>query len=207
MSAQSKYREEIEERCKPLSELHQRVFYVYEAYVDGELRYIGKGKGARWKHCGSGKSSCSELNKDFHEGKKIEVVIRKDKLLEYEAEGLEIELIRANVDSGIYNKRLNTDLSSKPNLERMKDVKIIAQDKEDKLIKHLCNLSSLITKHDFEKLRSQLDMCGLVLYLTEIKGSAPVLVLDKPKFSDSDVRHLGCKNWPNCGAAGGCGEW
>lgn len=207
MSVQSKYRNEIEERCKPLSDLHQRVFYVYEAYVDGELRYIGKGKGARWKHCCSGKSSCSELNKDFHEGKNIEVLIHKDKLLEHEAEGLEIDLIRSNIDKGIYNKRLNTDLSSKPNLERIKDAKIIAQGMDDKLIKHVCNLSPVITKHDFEKLRDCLDHCGLVLYLSEIKGSHPVLVIDKPKYSDSDVRHLGCKNWPNCASAGGCGEW
>lgn len=206
MSIQSKRKKEIEERCKPLSDLHQRVFYVYEAYVDGELRYIGKGKGTRWKHCNSGKSSCSELNRDLHEGRNIEVILNKDKLLEYEAESLEIDLIRSNMDRGIYNKTIDPDLSSKPNLERMKDVKIIAKEFDEKLIKHVCNLSPLITKHDFTNLRDLLSSCGLALYLSEIKGSKPVLVIDKPKCSDSEIRHLGCKNWPNCGTEG-CGEW
>lgn len=193
---------DIENMMKPLSEEYQNVFYVYQAFVEGELKYIGKGKGNRLEHCKSGSSSCSELNRDFHEGKLIEVVKYKDKLQEFEAEGLEMYLINENKDKGIYNKKFTTDLSSKPNLERMKDVKIIGSDSDEKVIKHVCGLSSEITKKDFENLRHYLDMCCLTLYLAEVKGSKPILVLDKPKTSDYDVRHLGCPNWPNCSFAG-----
>lgn len=198
-------RVEIEEMMKPLSEKYQNIFYVYQAFVDGELKYIGKGKGKRWEHCTSGSSSCSELNRDFHEGKNIEVVKYKENLQEFEAEVLEIELIKDNKDKGIYNKKLHTDLSSKPNIERMKDVKIIGTGSDDNLIKHVCALSTEITKKDFDTLRHYLDMCSLTLYLAQVKGSKPILVLDKNKTSDHEVRHLGCPNWPNCSFAG-CGN-
>lgn len=197
--------EEIQEMCKPLSPEHQEIYYVYQAFVDGELRYIGKGKGKRMEHCLSGASSCAELNRDFHLGKKIEVVKYQDKMQESDAEYLEMSLINENKENGIYNKRLNTDLSSKPNIERMKDVKILASERDDKLVKHVCNLAPEITKHFFEELRHAAGMCGLTLYLAEVKGSKPILILDKPKHSDSEVRHLGCPNWPNCGIVG-CGR-
>lgn len=45
-----------------MSECH----YVYGAFgVDGELLYIGKGKGTRWKHCSSGISSSKALNRYY----------------------------------------------------------------------------------------------------------------------------------------------
>ena len=58
-------KEEAEERLKPLSDKHQRIYYVYVCKVDGVPKYVGMGKGGRWKHCVSGKSSCSELNRNF----------------------------------------------------------------------------------------------------------------------------------------------
>lgn len=201
-----KTRIEIEEMCKPLNEKYQNVFYVYQAFVDGDLKYIGKGKGKRWEHCKSGASSCAELNKDFHEGKTIEVIKYQENLPEYEAEGLEMYLINENKGKGLYNKRFTTDLSSKPNLERMKDIKILGSEKDPKVIKHVCGLSSQITKNDFEKLCDHLDMCGLTMYLAEVKGSKPMLVLDKPKHTDYEIRHLGCPNWPNCTIVGSCGR-
>lgn len=199
-------KEEIQDMCKPLSPEHQEVYYVYQAFVDGELKYIGKGKGKRMDHCLSGASSCVELNRDFHAGKNIEVIKYKDQLQESEAEGLEMMLINEYKDTGIYNKRFSTDLSSKPNLERMKDVKIIANLDEEKAIAEFCRLSPEITKHSFQQLRDFVGMCGLSIYLAEVKGSKPILVIDKPKHTDYEIRHLGCPNWPNCAIVGSCGR-
>lgn len=70
-------------------------YYVYECYVDGILRYVGMGKGNRLYHCTSGKSSCSPLNKDFHEGKNIEVIKVAEKLFKADAQQLEWELINS----------------------------------------------------------------------------------------------------------------
>lgn len=191
----------FEEISKLLSEEHQRVYYVYQAFVEGELKYIGKGKGNRAEHCYSGKSSCSELNRDFHAGKNIVVTKYEENLLESEAQIIESNLIQENIGKGIYNKRLDYDMSCKPNIGRMKDVKIIAEDLDKKVIKHLCKLSPEITELSFRKLRSMLDECGLTLYLTEVRGSSPILVIDKPNYTDYDARHIGCPDWPNCTAA------
>ena len=39
-------------------------YYVYHAYgLNGELLYVGKGSGDRYKHCNSGVSHCFELNR------------------------------------------------------------------------------------------------------------------------------------------------
>ena len=190
----------FEQISKPLNKEYQKVYYVYQAFVDGELKYIGKGKGNRLDHCLSGKSSCSELNRDFHAGKNIVVTKYEYGLLESTAQILESQLIQENIDKGIYNKRIDYDLSCKPNLERMKDVRIIAEDVDKKVIKHICKLSPEITEYSFKKFRDMLDRCGLTLYLTEVRGSSPILVIDKPKYSDYDARHLGCPNWPNCNA-------
>lgn len=43
-------------------------YYVYHAYgLNGELLYVGKGSGDRYKHCNSGVSHCFELNRYFFE--------------------------------------------------------------------------------------------------------------------------------------------
>lgn len=97
------------ERLKHLKELSndsisnlQRVFYVYFVYVEGELRYIGKGKGKRYKHPTSGISSCRELNRDYFAGKKIEVVKYRQHLDEVEALKVERTQIKKN-RKGLYN--------------------------------------------------------------------------------------------------------
>lgn len=48
-------------------------YYAHACYVDDELKYVGMGQVYAYRHCNSGSSSCADLNKDFYEGKKIEV--------------------------------------------------------------------------------------------------------------------------------------
>lgn len=65
--------------------------YVYMVFVDGVPRYVGSGRGDRYKHAVSGVSSVQALNKDFFEGRKIEVVrlkesrLTKEEAIYYEA--------------------------------------------------------------------------------------------------------------------------
>ena len=53
------------------------MYYVYMCFVDDVLRYIGYGKNDRYKHCTSGRSHVSELNKAVAEGVDIQVYIHK----------------------------------------------------------------------------------------------------------------------------------
>jgi hypothetical protein len=196
--------EKIKEKAKPLSPKYQNIYYVYICKVDGIIKYVGMGKGKRLEHCTSGKSSCSELNRDKFEGKVLEVEKVAENLSQSDAQSLEIDLIRKY--DGLYNKRIDYDLSSTPNVKRMANSKIVAKDTDDKLIKSVCSLSPEITKHSFKELKSYLSSCGLDLFLVQFGDSKPVLVVDKPEHSDYEIRHLGCFNWPNCSTEG-CGEW
>lgn len=80
-------------------------YYVYVCYVDDVVRYVGQGKGSRWKHCTSGVSSCSQLNKGFHTEAKMEVLkvfegLSKEESLRYEQECIDgIGLVN------LYNKQ------------------------------------------------------------------------------------------------------
>ena len=76
-------------------------YYVYKVYVDGELSYIGKGKGNRFKHPDSGISNIYELNKAHFEGKEIVTKIYKSGLYNHEARYLEKDLI--NIHKQVYN--------------------------------------------------------------------------------------------------------
>ena len=41
-------------------------YYVYAAYgLDGELLYVGKGSGERYKHCINGCSAVKDLNRYY----------------------------------------------------------------------------------------------------------------------------------------------
>ena len=79
-----------------MSKEDKNVYYVYGCYVEGVLKYIGKGKGDRWKHCIGGTSTVKELNKDYFLGKFMEVKILFDNLSEEDALILEKEHIRSN---------------------------------------------------------------------------------------------------------------
>lgn len=68
-------------------------YYVYVCKVDGEVAYIGKGKGDRWKHCLSGKSHNRKLNEAVILGKNVSVDFVKRGMSESEALTLEKSLI------------------------------------------------------------------------------------------------------------------
>lgn len=74
-------------------------YYVYKCFVDGKLRYVGKGKNSRYKHTISGKSHCAELNEAFFDGKEIKVQVFKSGLTEKQALLVESTLINLNVNS------------------------------------------------------------------------------------------------------------
>lgn len=93
-----------------MSTENNNVYYVYGCFVDGLLRYIGKGKGERWKHCTSGSSTCKELNRDLFEGKRMEVKFLYEGLSEEYA--LQIEKLEIMKTSFLYNTTHNPKISS-----------------------------------------------------------------------------------------------
>ena len=68
-------------------------YYVYVCKVEGQIRYNGKVRGDRYKHCTSGKSHSKQLNKEFFSNKEMVVDIIKESLSEEDALLLEAELI------------------------------------------------------------------------------------------------------------------
>ena len=103
---------ELKKLRAKLAKVEGNVFYVYLVFVDGALRYIGKGKGDRFKHAVSGASSVPELNKDHFTGKYIEVRVAYGNynLSEQQAIQLESDFIgtaHSNYNGsgeGLYNK-------------------------------------------------------------------------------------------------------
>lgn len=85
-----KYLAECKRRHK---ELVEGRYYVYIVFVEGEVKYIGKGTKERWKHALGGASTVALLNRDFFEGKKIEVRCFRDFIQEKEALEIEKDLI------------------------------------------------------------------------------------------------------------------
>lgn len=80
-------------------------YYVYVCYVDGVVRYVGMGKGDRYKHCTSGTSSCPELNRDFFLGKEMSVEMIHTYLARNEAAFKEAEVIASYDFNSLYNKQ------------------------------------------------------------------------------------------------------
>lgn len=70
-------------------------FYVYLASIDGDVKYVGKGKDTRFQHVNSGISSCYMANKAHFEGKFIDVDFYKFFELEEDALLFEKEVITA----------------------------------------------------------------------------------------------------------------
>ena len=90
--------------------LNKKSYYVYVVVVDGEVKYIGKGKGDRYKHAVSGSSSVPEINRDYFKGKLIEVRIvhGNRNLTEQQAISMEADYIGSHTrdiwPSKLYNK-------------------------------------------------------------------------------------------------------
>lgn len=80
-------------------------YYVYVCHVDGVVKYVGMGKDERYKHCTSGTSSCAELNRDFFQGKKMEVVVAHNFMSKNEAAYKEAEVIESYPFEQLYNKQ------------------------------------------------------------------------------------------------------
>lgn len=187
---------------------YTQLYYVYECRVDGVLRYVGMGKGNRYKHCASGKSSCSELNRDFHEGKEITVVKVKEKLTKTDALIYEADLIIST--EGLYNIKKELSFGQIPDFKRSDKYKVLGSyyDKKTrhKFMKLLGNKADEMTEELFSKLRRILSECGLEAVMVQYEGASPIIILDRVEVSDKELSHLACPNWPNCEFVGDCGR-
>ena len=187
---------------------HIQQYYVYHCHVDGVLKYIGMGKGTRYKHCYSGTSSCSELNKDFHEGKEITVTKIKEKMTKNDAQLLEMSHILSH--EGLYNKRKEIDYTQIPDVKRSSKYKILGSlqqnENRSKVLQTIGKKGVDITEEVLKKLRELLSEASMDILLVQYENSTPILILDKVEINDYEIKHLGCRNWPNCSMVG-CGEW
>lgn len=182
----------------------QKVYYVYQCFVDGELKYIGMGKGNRYQHCKSGKSSCIQLNKDFHDGKDIEVVFYEKGLTQAEASAVETDLIWDYKDSGIYNKQMYPNMASQPLISKIVGVKVKEKQDPLEIYKQIVKVSPNVDEFNFENLLHWMKRCDLHFQIAEI-GTTKTLVVDKAHSKAFDYLHTGCPNWPNCSTVG-CGR-
>jgi len=167
-------------------------YYVYECYVNDELKYVGMGQGLRYRHCYSGSSSCAELNKDFYEGKKIEVKKVQKALTKMEAENLEEELIRLNFEN-LYNKVIKyAPPASRPNISLKKDYKILASTwsmGEDKKYFTDFMLSKGLDGDSLSRIQDPLIQMGMCLYIVKDSSSSPMIIIDKMKESEVNKWH------------------
>lgn len=108
-----KHISKLKEKAKKLSgevdTLNKKDYYVYLVFVDFELRYVGKGRGDRWKHAIGGASSVPELNRDHFNNRYIEVRKFIERLSEKEALEYEAQVIGSTIyitgSDKLYNKR------------------------------------------------------------------------------------------------------
>lgn len=183
-------------------------YYVYECYVNDELKYVGMGQGLRYRHCYSGSSSCAELNKDFYEGKKIEVKKVHKSLTKIEAEHLEEDLIRVNFEN-LYNKVIKyIPPASKPNISMKKDYKILANTwslGDEKEYFEDFMLSKGLDSEDLSRIQDPLIQIGMCLYIVKDASSSPMIIIDKTK--DSEVNKWHAKVFSHLAHPDGLYDW
>jgi len=85
----------IENYQDKIYSLDNRHFYVYMVVVDNRPVYVGKGCNKRWEHSISGTSSVKELNRDYFNGKHIEVFLLAKRL--HEGVALDMESYYAHL--------------------------------------------------------------------------------------------------------------
>lgn len=150
-------------------------YYVYGCFIENILKYVGMGKGNRYKHCTSGKSSCSELNRDFHAGKNLVVEFFAKNISRVEALHLEAKLISENKES-LYNKKEGLKSLESPNLKRTLNYKSPSFSEIEAKISSMANT---ITDEQISKVYEILVMAGLDFYLVESGNKSTMLVIDK----------------------------
>lgn len=187
---------------KTMDEL-SKIYYVYKCFVDDELKYIGMGKGLRYKHCGSGASHVPELNADLNSGKNILTTMYKTNLTRIDAMFIESDLIHKNFDT-LYNKTDSVEFTNRPNVRLVKSAKIVASDKDYEVKRKVAELSEGATEKDYQNLRQCLSSLGIHIYLVDIGKVKNLLVLDKSEVDSHKIKHLACANYPHC-AEMGCG--
>ena len=162
-------------------------YYVYACYVDDELKYIGMGQGLRYRHCYSGSSSCAELNKDFYEGKKLEVKKLHKNLTKEQADEIEEGLIRDNFES-LYNKVIKyIPPASKPNISTKKGYKILAGTwslGEERNYFDDFMMSKGLNSDAVSRIQDPLIQIGMCLYVVKDGTSSPMIIIDKMKESE-----------------------
>jgi len=105
---------------------HMQNYYVYIAYIKGVPKYVGKGRGQRYLHCSSGKSSCYKLNRDYFSGEKITVEFAHLNLDEQSALQAEAETIGKLGLENLYNSNQptgNLNIATGRNLSELRDVR------------------------------------------------------------------------------------
>ena len=94
--------------------------YVYAAYgVDKELLYVGKGKGARWKHCNSGISSSKALNRYYFSNGEGECITTKI-LYRFASNSKALKKEKELID--MYQPPFNLDGVGSPKMALMEEV-------------------------------------------------------------------------------------
>jgi hypothetical protein len=157
------------------------IYYVYQCEVEGVVRYIGKGKGDRSYHCISGKSSCAELNRDFHEGKDMVVTKLFKNISEFNAIEIESQLI-AKYKETLYNKTLGKERKLPNSIVKSKTVKIIGEGMDDKVVTTLMTKNEWMNENIVLELYGTLSMLGLDIFLVEgIYGKC--LVIDNERHN------------------------
>lgn len=168
------------------------IYYVYQCEVEGVIRYIGKGKGDRSYHCISGKSSCAQLNKDFHEGKNMVVTKLIKNICEFDAIEIESKLIIKHRDT-LYNKTLGKERKLPNSIVKSKTVKIVGEGMDDKVVTTLMTKNEWMDENIVLELYGTLSMLGLDIFLVEgIYGKC--LVIDNERYNPmarSEYR-IGC---------------
>ena len=159
-------------------------YYVYGCFVDKTLKYVGMGKGNRYKHCTSGKSSCPELNRDFYAGKKLHVELFAENLDRVSALHLESKFIDKNND--LYNKKAGLTSLEIPNLKRTQ-LKYRSASFSD-IKSKISTLANTINDDQLSSVYEILVMAGLDFYLVESGSKSNMLVIDK--FDEVEAQQI-----------------